>query len=549
MKIYKGGPTKFAALENLRLRGKFCDVILRVGSNNIQAHKVVLLTLSPYFFSEFTGLLSDENQRLFVLKDVNYEATASLVQFAYTGELRVDINNVQPLYFAADYFQIEKAKGFCEDFIIENLVPKNVLGVRQLGELIISVALTERVNTFISNRFVEVSSVANDEFLALEKNRLVGLLSRSDLVVISENDVWNALKVWIDHDKLNRGKFIYELLQKVRLSLVDSEDLDIIAEYPLIASSIDCMNRIDDARTYKLEPCRRDDIDVGETTRRGYPEGKVYIFGGVNVSEVTSSKIDKIVGDRLEQKSNMQIKRAGHGVAVLNGNIHITGGFDAGKIFKSCEMYSPSNDKSVLIKPMNFKRSMHGCCAHKGKVYVCGGKDGFASDCCERLETNEGKWRFIASMNVERISFAAVSCGEHIWVFGGCDFKNKSLDSSEFYDENKAMWKMSTPMTQGRSMHSAVAFRSNIYLLGGLEDQVEIFDTVMQQFTRIRSMRFSRCYFGATISGEKIYCLGGYENGAFDSVDSFNLITREWKREATLPQNLFGIAAVTSYEA
>ena len=135
-------------------------------------------------------------------------------------------------------------------------------------------------------------------------------------------------------------------------------------------------------------------------------------------------------------------------------------------------------------------------------------------------------------------------------VFGCCDSSNKLLDSSEFYDENKDMWTMSTPMIQRRSRHSAVAFRSNIYLLGGSKvNTIEIFDTMMQQFTRIRSRRFLRCHFGATISGEKIFCLGGYGKGDFDAVYSFNLVTREWKRETTLPQKLFGIAAVTAYEA
>ena len=139
-------------------------------------------------------------------------------------------------------------------------------------------------------------------------------------------------------------------------------------------------------------------------------------------------------------------------------------------------------------------------------------------------------------------------------VFGCCDSSNKLLDSSEFYDENKDMWTMSTPMIQRRSRHSAVAFRSNIYLSGCTEDQVKIitaviFDTVTQQFTRIRSMRFSCCCFGATISYEKIYCFGGYKNDIRDAVDSFNMVTREWKRETTLSQKLFGIAAVTAYEA
>ena len=153
MEIYKGGPTIFARFETLRLSCKFCDVTLCVGTSKIQAHKIVLLTLSPYFWTKFTGPLSDENQRLFVLKEVNDEATANIVQFAYTGELRVDVNNVETLYTAANYFQIEKVKGFCEEFLVENLEIANAFEVHELSELYSSVGLIERVNNFISDHF------------------------------------------------------------------------------------------------------------------------------------------------------------------------------------------------------------------------------------------------------------------------------------------------------------------------------------------------------------------------------------------------------------
>ena len=389
------------------------------------------------------------------------------MQFAYTGELRVDINNVETLYTTANYFKIEKVKGFCEEFIIENLTTENVIGVNQLGDFFTSAALIDGSNTFISNHFVDLSTMANDEFLALEKDSLVSLLSRSDLVVNSEYDVWNAPKIWINHDQRNRGKFIFELLQKVRLSLVDLKDLDIIAQYPLLASSTDCMNRIDDARKYKHKPLRRNEIDVGETTRRGYPVGKIHILGGFLHREISSSKFEKFVGESLEQKANMQIKRICHGVAVLNGKIHITGGYDGEIQLNSCELYSSSNSKPVLVTPMNFKRSEHGYCAHKGKLYVCGGKDGLSSSCCERLETSEGKWRFIANMNVQRKALAVVSCGEYLWAFGGSNHEDEALNSSKIYDENKDMWTMSIPMIERRSCHSAVAFRSYIYVLGG----------------------------------------------------------------------------------
>ena len=58
----------------------------------------------------------------------------------------------------------------------------------------------------------------NYEFLALKKDSLVDLLSQSDLVVSSENDIWNALSNLNENDPRNRGKFMFELLQKVLYS-------------------------------------------------------------------------------------------------------------------------------------------------------------------------------------------------------------------------------------------------------------------------------------------------------------------------------------------
>ena len=114
----------------------------------------------------------------------------------------------------------------------------------------------------------------------------------------------------------------------------------------------------------------------------------------------------------------------------------------------SYELYSPSSGKSVLIQPIKFKRLDHRCCAHKGKIYVCGGKDEYDSSCCERLETSEGKWRFIANMNVQRKALAVVSCGEYLWAFGGSNHEDEALNSSEIYDENKDMWTMSNPSSE-----------------------------------------------------------------------------------------------------
>ena len=91
--------------------------------------------------------------------------------------------------------------------------------------------MIERANTFISNHFVELVTMANDEILALEKDSFGFLLSRSDRFS-KHREGLNTIKIWIKNDKRNRSNFAYKLLQKVRFSLVDSKDLDIIAQYP-----------------------------------------------------------------------------------------------------------------------------------------------------------------------------------------------------------------------------------------------------------------------------------------------------------------------------
>ena len=155
----------------------------------------------------------------------------------------------------------------------------------------------------------------------------------------------------------------------------------------------------------------------------------MYIFVCVIGWPISSStKMETYDGENFELKGIMKGKGSGFSIAVLNGKIHITGGIIGSS--NSCEVYSPSDDKSTLTSPMNCKRFYHGCCAQNGKIYVCGGKNGKASVCCEILESKEGSWRFVASMNVGRKDLVVVSCGNYIWAFGGRKDEGEVLNSS-----------------------------------------------------------------------------------------------------------------------
>lgn len=45
----------FHVFEELRKNGQLCDVVIKVGSQDFVAHRVVLAATSPYFLAMFTG--------------------------------------------------------------------------------------------------------------------------------------------------------------------------------------------------------------------------------------------------------------------------------------------------------------------------------------------------------------------------------------------------------------------------------------------------------------------------------------------------------------
>jgi len=243
-KIYEDDHTQVSALKEFQINWLIFDVTICVGCLEIPAHKQVLKNYIPYFKVMFTQNFSEKNMKVIKLQGVDADATASLIKFAYSSNLYMDVNNVQALYTAADYFDMKNAKHFCEHFLMEHIDAGNAFGVRQLGDLFKSVDLSKQTNEFIYKNFAEVTSATNEEFLALEKNDLVSLLSQSDLCVKSETEVLDAVKVWIEKDIDTRGQHIYELLQKVRLDYTKSKDLRAFAEFPPCRSSADCIELI-----------------------------------------------------------------------------------------------------------------------------------------------------------------------------------------------------------------------------------------------------------------------------------------------------------------
>ena len=509
----------FYMLQNIRRQGKLCDVTLKVDTSKFSAHRIVLAASIPYFNSMFTSDMLEVNQNEIVMQGIEEHALEALVNFAYSGSITVNVNTVQAILIGANFLQLKVVKEFCYNFITKRLHPSNCLGVRHFGEMLMCSPLVDQSNSYLNRYFVDVSQ--SEEFFQLLKDSVVDILSRSELNVASEEQVFAAASAWVKHDFSARKDFMPELLQHIRLPLLRPEILtDVVQMDPAAKSCLKCRDLVDKAKDYHLMPERRSLFPPHMTQPRYCSEIQdlIYAVGGLTSSGEALNTVEKYTSSKSQWEcvASMQTCRSRVGVAVLFGKLYAIGGYDGSNRLDTAEVYNPKLDKWSFIKPMRERRSALGCTAFENQIYVCGGYDGVASlNSCEVYQPEIDEWKLISNMNKSRSAGAVCVFEGSVCILGGHDGLS-IFNSVERYDHRQDQWFQSTPMLSKRCRHGAACLQGRIFVFGGYDGQkflktVEVFDRSVGQWTNVAPMRMRRSRVGVAVSGGRIFALGGYD--------------------------------------
>ena len=248
--------TLLETLNGLRQTGDLCDVTIVVGSRKIDSHKVVLSACSPYFRAMFTGEMTESRQKEVQIKDVDEKATAQLIDFAYTGSIRIDESNVQTVLPAACLMQLTEIQEACCEFLKKQLDPTNCLGIRAFADTHACSDLLRVANVFSHHNFQDV--MEGEEFLHLPIKQLTDILSSDELNVVSEEQVYNACLRWVHYNLAERKDRLHEVLSHVRLPLVSARFLvGVVSADLLIKNNESCRDLVDEAKNYLLLPEQR----------------------------------------------------------------------------------------------------------------------------------------------------------------------------------------------------------------------------------------------------------------------------------------------------
>ncbi|MBN3307562.1 BTBDH protein, partial [Amia calva] len=217
-------------LEALLVQGNGSDVTLRVQTLHsdevkvIAAHALVLSLQSEVF----EGLLHSRNSSSLTLREPMDCAAVfdKFIRYLYCGEIAVQLEQAIPLHKLASKYRVTALQTGLSLYMTQHLASDSTNGhvvswyhyAMQTGD----VALRDSCLQFLS---WNLSSVFHSgEWGSVSDDLLLSLLQRSDLILQSELELFEALEAWIGQNQPG-GLTIENSLRAVRYAMISPQQL------------------------------------------------------------------------------------------------------------------------------------------------------------------------------------------------------------------------------------------------------------------------------------------------------------------------------------
>ena len=222
--------------------GEFNDVTIEAGAESIAANRMVLPCYSKFFESIFLSPLKEKYQNTVEIKEFDGKAIKVIIDYIYTGSIKINQENVITLLGVADFLQVGDVKKLCFDHLESSLTVDSCLDVVKAAVLYNNPSPLQQTYDFISDNVDEV--IEGDNFKDLSKSDMTSLLKNLNRDKVPEISLYKANISWVKWDQTRESDFssLFSLLnlQKLPPQFVT----DTIASEPLVKSSTDCLNAV-----------------------------------------------------------------------------------------------------------------------------------------------------------------------------------------------------------------------------------------------------------------------------------------------------------------
>lgn len=530
----------------MRCHQMLTDVTLVVGTEKMKAHRVMLAAASPYFKAMFTGGLKESDAAEITIHDVCPTTMCIILNFIYTGQIRVTELTVCRLLPAAAMFQVTDVIRACCVFLERQLSPGNAIGIANFAEQYSCIELQSKANQYILRNFSQVCE--EEEFTQLSPKQLVELIRRDELNVTEEREVYNAVLRWVKANEEERKPIMHCVLSAVRCQFLTPSFLNDQMK------NCEVIKKLPACREYLAQIFKDLTLHKKTNVRERSPGGPrvVYCVGGYHRLSLDTVEALYIDEGSWTPCAKLQIPRSGLGVVFVKGKLYAIGGRNTapGCSYDSdwVDRYDPVRDTWRTCTPMSVPRHRLGVGVIDGLIYAVGGSAGTEYyNTVERYEPENDFWRHVATMHKSRLGVGVAVVNRLLYAVGGFDGSHR-LKSVERYNPDEDSWTFVAEMSTARSGAGVACLKQFIYVVGGYDNcqlqTAERYDTEQDVWTPIAPITLPRSAFSLTAVGDKLYAIGGYDGQGFVSmVEVYDPSTDKWSMEVEMSNPRSGLAS------
>ncbi|XP_077993547.1 kelch-like protein 3 [Glandiceps talaboti] len=364
-----------------RQRGddRLCNMTVIVDGRKFNAHRCVLAASSPYFDSMFRSNMRETQYHSVELQCTSADGMEAILDFMYNGTIDLTAENVFDVICGTDHFMMSELKQYSGRFMAKHLSTSNCVNVRNVAMQYDLPDMLKAANRIIECKLSEVLKKSIESLLKLSCDEVCALVKK-EMIEAKEEELFEFIIRWVNHDKTSRKTKLSELLRHIRLGQVMDVLVSLIHPWsnrvesePLVQEDKKACQLIDEIKRgnvtkgnrkmKKQRPMRMLDVivfchhsathgyDINALSNRPDPRLVPSTFG-----YVISQNKWVILQDMPESFSNVSL-------AVEIDNKLITLGLDESTNSQGLKtyLYDPlSNEWKVLPGPNGFKSSGYG---------------------------------------------------------------------------------------------------------------------------------------------------------------------------------------------
>ncbi|MGH0144431.1 UNVERIFIED_CONTAM: hypothetical protein FKN15_017182 [Acipenser sinensis] len=558
-----------------------------------------------YTWGMFAGGLREMQEKEVQVHGVSYTAMCKLLDFIYTAELELNLENVQEILAAACLLQIQDVIGFCCDFLISWVDDDNIMEVYKLADLFGLSQLSAKVDAYILKNFLAFSRTPAYRQLPLDK--VYSLLSSNQLEVGSENEVYEAALHYhytpeqVETDQVSLQDSL-KLLETVRFCLMEKHVLQRLHDK---LNGCPLKDRLAAALQYHEKEALQPVLQSPQTQLRS--EFRCIVgFGGMysSRSETLSDEakfLNPVTGEWRSLTAAQAPRMSNQGIAVINNFVYLIGGDNNTRGFRAesrCWRYDPRHDRWFQIQSMQQQHADHCVCALGGYLYTIGGRD-YHNELrvVERYDPQTNTWEFVDPLKQEscvvlrRCSsegrcvaglqrekkwaadgtrfggrVCARLCLSRVYAHAGAVLDGKIyitcgrrgpiyLNETHCYDPETNQWESRAASPIGRAWHGMAGLNGRVYIIGGSNDnlgyrrdilRVACYDPAIDEWTTVSPLPSGHGEPGIAVLDHRIFVLGGRSHNRGSRMDYVHVYDAEvdrWVNGTTFDDDISGLAA------